>query len=90
MTDEQQRPEPQPIHFTQSTVRVVTDWPEVTSFAPEWLEKYAHTSGATVNGDTVTFEVFNGGAVYHLTGEVDGKGHKIAVLQDSKKTSRRP
>jgi hypothetical protein len=55
----------EPLHLTQHTAYTVTRWPERTSFTDDWL-KMAHVYGATVDGDTVTFDLFNGTSTYRL------------------------
>lgn len=82
-----------PINFEMHTVFVVTDWPARTLVAPDFL-KYAHTRNATYDeqAQTLTFEVFNGGAVYKILGETTANGALVAELVEgsARKTSRRP
>lgn len=67
-----------PIHFEQSTVRVVRTWPIRTSLSADFL-KMPHMYGATVTSDAVRIETFNGGATYTL-GETLANGARVAVL----------
>lgn len=58
-------PEVRSIQFTQYTVIVVDEWPPLVAFDHAFLDM-PHTTHATVDGDTVTFSVANGTAVYRL------------------------
>lgn len=75
VTDEQQ--EPQPIRFTQVVALIVDTWPAVTSFTEAWLASTVNMPHVAVDGDTVTFTVANGGAVYRLRRDLDPIGGAI-------------
>ncbi len=83
----EEQPPITPLHLTQHVVHTVDEWPERTSFMPEWLT-YAHVYSATVDGDTVTINAFNGTAEYHLTGETEAGGARVAELVDGAVTDR--
>lgn len=88
MPDEETQIEP--LHFEQHVVHLVRAWPQRTMFTNEFLQ-YPYTRGATVDGDLVTFALFNGEAVYRLTGELGPQGEQVAELvpDSDKVTSRR-
>ena len=77
MSDEQ--PIPVSIRFVQQVVLVVDEWPALTSFSEEWLERYAHVNHAMVEGDTVTFKIGNGIAAYQLRRDLPRYGDGIVA-----------
>jgi hypothetical protein len=97
MPDEQ--PQPTPIALTQALVFIMEQtWPQVTRFTDEFLRITAPTRGATYDeqAGTVTFDIFNGGAVYQLdpaeTGPTGAPLPRLGTLVDgsARKTTRRP
>jgi hypothetical protein len=89
--DEQEELQAIPLSFTQHTVYIVNSWPARTSFG-ERLLTHPHQFHATLDGDTVTFDVFNGGAAYTLRRDLPRDGENIVadlVEGSSKKTSRK-
>lgn len=58
-------PEIIPLHFTQTIVRLVSEWPALTEISPLWLIS-PHAFGATLDGDTLVINAANGTATYHL------------------------
>lgn len=92
MPDE--KPPITPLAFTQHLVLVVEGaWPERTSVMPDLLRN-PHVYHATYDerAKTLTFDVFNGGAVYRITDETLPNGALVAELvpDTAKKTTRRP
>lgn len=91
MADEQ--PPITPLNFTQHVVVTVERWPQKTAVMPDLLRN-PHTRNATYDeqAQTLTFEVFNGGAVYKILGETTANGALVAELVEgsARKTSRRP
>jgi hypothetical protein len=90
MTDEQPEPTVEPINFTQHVVLTVPSWPARTSFG-ERLLTHPHQYHATVDGDTVAFDVFNGASVYVLRRDLplDGENVVADLVTDSDKITRR-
>jgi hypothetical protein len=72
-------PEIEPIHLTQHVVFRVERWPQRTSFSQPMLDS-PHVYGMIVEGETVRFDIFNGEAVYRLTGETGPMGTRVAEL----------
>jgi hypothetical protein len=94
MAEQQQRPDPVPLHFVQHLVYVMEgSWPEVTTFTPDMLIN-PHVYHATYDDrfGLLTFDVFNGGAQYTIEAEPAPNGRRIGVLVpgSDKKTTRRP
>lgn len=92
MVDE---PEVTPIHLVQSMVLVMESaWPERTSFTEDLLNS-AYLRGAVYDpqADTMTFDIFNGGAIYLIRRDLpSAPGSVIADLvpDSARKTTRRP
>lgn len=95
MSDEQVQPEP--LRFTQHVVHLVDRWPALTSFTAGSLQQVHHIGGRYDEAaGTVTFDVFNGEAVYRLIDPVpmlfsDPAQIRGELVEDAHKlTSRRP
>jgi hypothetical protein len=96
MSDEQ--PQPTPIALTQALVLIMEQtWPQVTTFTDEFLRN-AYTRGAVYDeqAGTLTFNIFNGGAIYQIApAEVGLTGAPMPRLGtlvegSDRKTTRRP
>jgi hypothetical protein len=96
MADEQ--PQPTPIALTQAVVFYMEGvWPPLTQFTDEFL-KNAHLRAAVYDeqADTLTFDIFNGGAIYQLApAEYTPNGAVLPRLGtlvegSDRKTTRRP
>jgi hypothetical protein len=90
--------EPQPIRLTQYTCFVMEDtWPALTTFTDEFLRNaYVRNGTYDEQAGTLTFDIFNGGAVYTVApAEVGPTGAPMPRLGtlvegSDRKTSRRP
>jgi hypothetical protein len=93
MADEQ--PQPTPIALTQAVVFYMEGvWPPLTQFTDEFL-KNAHLRAAVYDeqADTLTFDIFNGGATYALLANplLPAGPHLGTLVEGSaRKTTRRP
>jgi len=80
-----------PLVFKPTTVFSIEGaWPERTSVMPMMLarpeiQRVAYDEQAR----TVTFDVFNGSATYHLTGETEPNGALVAERVEHKRTGRK-
>lgn len=68
--------EPVPIRFVRNVVHTVDAWPAYTALTEDFLRQ-AHLYGATVEDDTVTFNVGNGSATYQLRRDLPPHGRGI-------------
>lgn len=87
---DEKQPPITPIARTQHIVFTVPHWPERTAFTEDWLTM-AHVNSATVDGDLVTFDVFNGGATYRLRRDLPREGPAIVadLVPDTARVTRR-
>lgn len=84
------QPPIEPIHRVQHIVHTVERWPERTAFTEDWLTM-AHANSATVDGDLVTFDLFNGGGAYRLRRDLPPEGPAIIadLVPDTARVTRR-
>lgn len=78
-----------PIAFTQHLVVTVDAWPERTSFMPDALTSpHLYHAAYDARARTLTFAIFNGAAVYRLTGEALPHGALVAERVEHATTDR--